>query len=136
MVMAVPRAVWFAVIMPYRYLGLRRASLASKHNETALWELARTAFENTASPFTEEVLFARDRAVVSQLLVLAALVALICNIDTIFNHAASSTLRADSILYCVREVLLVEVLSRVPLLILVRRTTTDSTACVCSRKVQ
>ena len=134
-VMAVPRAVWFAVIVPYRYLGLRRASLASKHNETALWELARAAFE-FFSPFTEEVLFARDSAVVLQLFVLAALVALVCCIDTIFNHAASRTLRASSILYCMCEVLLAEILRGVPLLLHVRRAATDSTATVCGCEVQ
>ena len=135
-VMAVPRAVWFAVVVPHRYLGLRRASLASKHNETALWELARAAFENTPSPFTEEVLFARDRAVVSQLLVRAALVALVCCIDTIFNHAASCTLRASSILYCMCEVFLIEILRGVPLLLHVRRAATNSTATVCGCEAQ
>jgi hypothetical protein len=135
-IVAVPAAVWLDVVVPHRYLRLRCAPLAMRHNEAALWELTRAAFENLSTPLAQEVLLARDGAVVSQLFFLAALVALIRNIDTIFNHAASSTLRADSILYCVREVLLVEILRGMPLLLLVRRAATDSTVTVCGREVQ
>jgi hypothetical protein len=40
---------------------------AIRHNEAALWELARAAFKNLSTPLAQEVLIARDGAVVSQL---------------------------------------------------------------------
>ena len=81
-------------------------------------------------------MLASDCAVVSQLLVLTTFVAPIRDVYAIFNHAATSTLRTDSILYCVREALLVEILRRMPFLLLVRQAATDSTATVCGREVQ